>query len=364
MSGTPTQPDGAGDLDVLEGDRGTRPPHHPGKRPRRSRLRAAFYAASLAVLVAAGGFAPLPFLRYVPGNPQELPDLISISGTETTPIEGRAALLTVLLDPVTPVQAVSVLLDPATELVPIATVAPEGGLTPEFFAAQREQFSRTFEIAAAVGADAAGVEVTMSTTPLIRAIVEGGPADGLLRIGDEVRSVDGRSLQDASQLQAITSSAEHGDELQLTVTGAEDGERDVTVTLGEVPTTGTVGLGVVVETVSDRVELPFDVALGDTRIGGPSAGLMTALTIFDLLAEEDLVAGRTVVGTGTIGPAGVVGPVGGVAAKTRAAVAYGADLVLVPAAQLEEALATSPPDDVQVVGVTRFEDALDALRER
>lgn len=349
-------------LDVAATDAPPRPPHRPGHRPRRSRVRTAFYAASLALVVFAVGFAPLPFLRYVPGTPQELPALISISGTDTTEVDGRAALLTVLLDPVTPVEAVGVLLDPAMDLTPLASVAPEGGLTPEFFAAQREQFSQTFEIAAAVGADAAGVEVSVSTTTLIRAVVEGGPADGQLQLGDEVLAVDDEAIEDASRLQAITSVAADGDQLTLTVRGVDGGEREETVTLGPVPPGDTVGLGVVVETVSDRVDLPFDLELGDTRIGGPSAGLMTAVTVFDLLAEEDLVAGRTVVGTGTIGPSGAVGPVGGVAAKTRAAAAYGADVLLVPAGQLEEARATSPPEDLQIIEVERFDDAIAALR--
>lgn len=338
-------------------------PHRPGRAPRRSRARTAFYAASLAILVAAAGFAPLPFLRYVPGNPQELPDLIRISGAETTEIEGRAALLTVFLDPVTPIEAIAVLLDPATTLTPIASVAPQGGLTPEFFDGQRQQFSRQFEIAAAVGAEAAGIEVSLRTVPIVRDVIEGGPSDGLLSAGDEVRAIDGEPLTDASQLQATTRAATAGDELTLTLVHAAGAERDVVVTLDEVAATGQVGLGVVVETVGDGVDLPFDVALGDTRIGGPSAGLMTAVTVYDLLDPEDLIAGRTVVGTGTIGPAGVIGPVGGVSAKTRAAVAYGADVVLVPAAQLTEALATSPPDGVTVVGVETLGDALDALRE-
>lgn len=340
-----------------------RRPHRPGRPPRRSWGRSAFYAGSLAVLVLAAGVAPLPFLRYVPGTPQELPDLIAIDGADTTEIEGRAALLTVLLDPVTPVEALTVLLDPATSLTPIGDVAPDGDLSPEFFDAQREQFARQFEIAAAVGADAAGMDVSMRTVPMVRAIVDDGPAAGVLRFGDVIRQVDGEPLTDANQLVAITQAADAGDELTLTVGRPdEDDDREVTVTLEVVPTTGDVGLGVVIETVSDGVDLPFDVTLGDTRIGGPSAGLMTALTVYDLLAEEDLLAGRTVVGTGTIGPSGMVGPVGGVAAKVRAAVAYDADVVLVPHMQLEEALATDPPDDLEVIGVVDLDGALEALR--
>jgi Lon-like protease len=88
---------------------------------------------------------------------------------------------------------------------------------------------------------------------------------------------------------------------------------------------------------------------------------MTALTIYDLLAEEDLVAGRDVHGTGSIGVSGRVGAVGGVPEKVRAAAAAGADLVLVPAAQLEEA-ERAAPEDVAVVGVATLDDAIEALR--
>jgi Lon-like protease len=68
-------------------------------------------------------------------------------------------------------------------------------------------------------------------------------------------------------------------------------------------------------------------------------------------------------GTGSLDADGQVGPVGGVPEKMRAAAAQGADLVLVPAVLLEDALAAAP-DDLEVVGVETFEDALEALREQ
>jgi Lon-like protease len=335
--------------------------HAPGARPRRSVARLVFYALSAALLLLSLFVAPLPYVRYVPGSPQELPDLIDIAGTDVTPVEGRTAMLTVFLDPVTPFEALSVLTDAGQSLTPAAEVAPDGRLTPEFFDAQREQFTRQFDVAAAVGASAAGVDVTLRTTPLIVDVLPEGPSDGALNPGDEVVAFDGEALTDASQLQAFTRASDVGDEVVLTIAHGGQ-ERDVPVTLANVGETGQVGLGVLVETVSADIELPFDVALGDTRVGGPSAGMMTALTIYDLLSDEDLVAGRTVVGTGTIGPSGLIGPIGGVTAKVRAAIDYGADVVLVPAMQIEDARLADPPPDVEVIGVETFDDALEALR--
>src|SRR5690606_12818242 len=122
------------------------------------------------------------------------------------------------------------------------------------------------------------------------------------------------------------------------------------------------GLGVLAETATVGLELPFEVSLNDTRIGGPSAGMMTAVTIYDLLSDEDLVAGRTVLGTGSVMASGQVGSVGGVPEKVRSAAAYGADLVLVPASQLDAAQLAAP-EDLEVVGVATVEDAIAALRD-
>jgi Lon-like protease len=139
-------------------------------------------------------------------------------------------------------------------------------------------------------------------------------------------------------------------------------EVETAVTLARAEETGGPALGVLVESAADDLELPFDLALAETHIGGPSAGMMIALTVFDLLADEDLVAGRTIHGTGSIDADGHIGPVGGVPEKMRAAAEHGADLVLVPAPLLDAALAAAP-EGLHVVGVETFDDALEALRE-
>lgn len=338
---------------------GRRKPHQPGRAPRPSVIRSVVYALSLLVIVVAFLIAPLPYVEYAPGNPAEIPPLIEISGIETTPIQGETALLTVFLRDATPYSATRVLLDPARELAPAATVAP-GGLTPEFFAEQRETFAETFDIAAAVGAEAAGVDIDFRTRVRVVDVMPDSPADGVLTPGDELLAVEGRPLTDAAQLQARTRAADAGDQLTLTV---EHGgrQREVTVTLRPLAGTDQVGLGVLAETATVDLELPFEVSLSSTRIGGPSAGMMTAVTIYDLLAEEDLVAGRTILGTGTVSASGRVGPVGGVPEKVRAAADHGADLVLVPESQLAAAQLAAP-EGFEVIGVATIEDALEALR--
>ena len=123
-------------------------------------------------------------------------------------------------------------------------------------------------------------------------------------------------------------------------------------------------IGVLVQTAVDELLLPIDITLTPgVRIGGPSAGLMVGLTVYDLVADEDLLRGRRVAGTGTLDIDGVVGPVGGVPEKTLAAIAAGYDVLLVPAA---ETAATQRLADgrIDVIGVATLDEAIDRLRRR
>jgi PDZ domain-containing protein len=88
---------------------------------------------------------------------------------------------------------------------------------------------------------------------------------------------------------------------------------------------------------------------------------MTALTVYDQLSPDDLAAGRKIAGTGTIDVDGNVGEIGGIEAKARAAEGAGAQLFLAPATQAADARKVLG-DKVPVVGVTTFQQALDALR--
>ena len=67
-------------------------------------------------------------------------------------------------------------------------------------------------------------------------------------------------------------------------------------------------------------QFPVEVTVGvDPAIGGPSAGLMFSLGIYDTLTEGSMTGGEVVAGTGTIGPDGAVGPIGGIDQKIAGA---------------------------------------------
>ena len=94
-------------------------------------------------------------------------------------------------------------------------------------------------------------------------------------------------------------------------------------------------------------------------MGGPSAGLMWALALMDLLEPGPLIDGRTVAGTGEIDLEGHVHPVGGVAHKVLAAARAGADLFLVPTENLAEARGSGA--DIRLVAVSTVDEAVSEL---
>ena len=369
---TPHAPDPGDAPDPPDGPdapHGPNAPRHPERSSAESGwqrhqvrlVRSAFYAASAAIVTLAAFVVPMPVVEFVPGAPTPIAPLVTIDGATTTELDGETAILTILLRQQPIVPSVGALLDGQRSLQLYEQVFPPGADRQELREAERERFGRQFDIAAALGAQAAGVATELITEVVVVEVVAGSPAEGLLAPGDAILTVDGEPLVAAEELQAITRASEVGDELVLTVRHAGE-VREVTATLGAFGGSDQARLGIAIETAVDELRLPFEISLAEnTRIGGPSAGMMVAVTVFDLLSDEDLLAGRIVVGTGTLDADGRVGPVGGVPEKMRAAAAFGADLVLVPALQLEDAR-EGAPQGLDIIGVATLEEALDALR--
>ncbi len=82
---------------------------------------------------------------------------------------------------------------------------------------------------------------------------------------------------------------------------------------------------------------PLEVTIRDRPITGPSAGLVYALALAELLDPVDRSQGRTIVATGALGDEGRVLAVGHVGLKASAAHRAGADLFLVPSGQHTDA---------------------------
>jgi PDZ domain-containing protein len=137
-------------------------------------------------------------------------------------------------------------------------------------------------------------------------------------------------------------------------------ERSVSFTLGESSDEpGQARAGIIVLTHLYAYELPKELDLKTRDIGGPSAGLMFALGVYNAFAPGDITQGHKIAGTGSIATDGTIGAVGGVKYKALAAQRAGADLFLAPAENYDEAKRAA--GSMPVAAVKTFDDALAAL---
>ena len=224
------------------------------------------------------------------------------------------------------------------------------------------QGSKDSAVVAALGI--LGVQAIEATGVGFNGVVEDGPVDGILEVGEVIIVIDDSLITDFDSLRVVLNASTPGQTATFTVEHHETGAlRTIDVVYGVRPDTpGAAFVGIEgPEVRAIDVDLPFEIEIDSGSIGGPSAGLAFALTLIDLLTEGDLTGGNRVAVTGTITAGGAVGNIGGVGQKAAAALNEGADLFIVPADLVDTA--TEHAGDMPVIGVANLEEALAALAD-
>lgn len=332
------------------------------KRPAGDRAgRLGLLVASVGVVVAGLGVVPLPLIETSPGPALDIPPLISTAGPQH-PLDGRLMLTSVSIRSPSAFGAVGALLQSHHDLLWISSVVPAGMDPNEYGASQLQVFRDSVRTASAVALRAAGYPVTIEGGgAIVQEVGTGGPAHGKLLAGDVVTGVAGEKVVSAADLIAHVSSLPAGKAVTLQVLRGDE-HLDIDVSPEASSELGRPVLGVTVQDAAPFIQLPFDVHIKRNDIGGPSAGLMTALSVYAVTTGTDLTGGQTVAGTGTIDVNGNVGPVGGVGEKVVAAADAGASLFLVPAADAGTARQAARGLPIQVLAVETFDGALAAIR--
>ena len=186
---------------------------------------------------------------------------------------------------------------------------------------------------------------------------KGTPAEGELEVRDVITGVNGQRVTTTQETADAVQATPAGQDVRLTV--FRDGrQRTVEVTPGEREGRPFLGIDML-----PSYRFPFQVGVQiDDTLGGPSAGLMFSLGIYDTLTPGSLTGGEIVAGTGTIDPDGKVGPIGGIQQKIAAARDAGAELFLVPPDNCPEAL-DAPNDDMRLARADTMHDARTAIEE-
>jgi PDZ domain-containing protein len=306
---------------------------------------------------------PLPYVTYQPGLTLDVlgeadgKEIIQVDGAETFRDGGELRMTTVSASQPKPTTV------NLFELME-AWISPDDAVYPYDVVYSREETRETNEkqgqeemvssqhLAAAVALTELGYKVTEAR---IAEVLPDTPAVGKLETDDVVLKVNGTPVQNELQLAEAIGKTPAGDDVELVI---RRGNERRTVTITPEVRDGVPYVGIAPTTAV--LQLPFDVRVQVADIGGPSAGLMFSLGIYDTLTPGPLTGGAVVAGTGEIDGAGRVGSIGGIQQKIAGAREAGADLFLVPPGNCADALGARN-GDVELVRADTMHDAVSAL---
>jgi len=298
-----------------------------------------------------------------PGVALSIEPMIQVPDQYRHPIAGQFFLVTVISQaPITAGEWVLGKVDPADQVVPPEQVTPKN-TTPQQQARQDYQMLDTSETTAiAVGLQLAGYStVLVGKGVQVDSILPGSHANGILQVGDVIISLNGKPVQTSNDLINLVGAQNTQDPIRLQV---KRGRAELQVEVPLMPPASTNSgpkIGIQIQTAGFDYQPPFPISIETNKIsGGPSAGLMFTLAVYNTLTPINLTGGRRIAGTGTINLDGSVGPIGGVKQKIFAAEAVGATYFLCPVENYADAVSVAR--SIKVVKIATVEQAVDFLR--
>jgi PDZ domain-containing protein len=283
--------------------------------------------------------------------------LISITGHPTYQTSGHLNLVTISYQGgpgsnLNVFQALRAWLDPSEAVVPQSELFPPGQTAQQTQAQDTEQMASSQQLATA--AALTQLHISYQTQVEVHSTVAGYPASKVLKAGDVIEAVDGKPVTGESSLSSMITAHPVGSAIQLEVLRAG---KTLTLPITSKLSGGTPVIGVQVQ---DQYKFPFNVRITVGDIGGPSAGMMFALGIIDMLTPLNLTGGKFIAGTGEITASGQVQPIGGIQQKMVGARDAGATVFLAPAGNCSETVGAVPAG-LRVVKVATLSQAVSDL---
>jgi Lon-like protease len=352
--------------------RAIRPSGRSGGRPVDKRNKCAAGSAIRWAITAAAFmifflYIPAPFLVYQPGLTEQAAVLVD-AAPDRQPPDGEWLITTVFMARSTNYWTALQSMWRSDREVHSKKAVLKGSSTEEYALRMNVLMEGSQSHAVEAAYRSAGVAYEQMPSGLL--VARSGDAS-LFRAGDRIMAIDGEPVKSAEEAAeqlmrhagkvAQVEVMRGGERKTLAVMGPSAGSSGLTI--GELP--GLLGGVELTETRAIRPADPENQVVIDAgEVGGPSAGLLFGLYLYDLLTEGELSGGKRIVASGTITPQGAVGAVGGIAMKVIAADRAEADMFIVPAGNDKEARAKAEElgTAMRIVAVSTLQEAIDACR--
>lgn len=322
-------------------------------------------ALVLVVMTVVAAVLPAPYVVESPGpslnvlGEYEGKDIVSVENRDGAASEGELRMTTV-----------SVQGSPGYD-IPLAgvmsawfdrdrSIMPVEALYPDDTDAEDNSLMNTVEMNGsqqeAIAAALAKQGISYSTTTIVAGVRSDGAAANRLEPGDVVLTVNGQQVTDVASAGEAIGRTPRGQKVNVTVRRKGE-EKSFALTPRYEGERALVGI-----VLSRGFEFPVKVNFALDGIGGPSAGMIFALAIYDEMTPGDLTGGKKIAGTGTIDEQGTVGPIGGIRQKMIGARSDGAEYFLAPAANCDE-VTGHIPEGLQVVKIDSLSDAINSVEQ-
>ena len=332
-----------------------------------------------SVLAFITVFLLMPANGYIesPGMASDVSKLITIDG-EHDQQPGSFNMTTVYLSKANNLQRLLSNLQPHDTFEPSEAIEGDG-TTEEFDRVSGFMMTNSIAAAQIVAYRAADKNIEVNSNGIyISSISRESNFKNSLRVGDTITGIDNLKSSISKDIIDYLATKNPGDEITVSYIRDEKTKTaDGKVILipnseSEEYPNGRAGIGI---TFIDDISI---VAEPETKInaegyGGPSAGLMFSLQIYDQLTNSNLTDGQMIAGTGTIDSEGNVGEIGGIDKKIIAANNAGAKIFFAPYFEpvkgyqdtnynIAVATAKEYAKDIKIIPVKTFDDAVNYLK--
>ncbi|MGO2860063.1 MAG: YlbL family protein [Brevibacterium sp.] len=338
-----------------------------GATRRRSPRLTATSGVLTYVLIALAVLLPVPYMLQLPGpvfntlGDYQGKPMISVSGAKTYPTDGRIDMLTVAVSggpgrDTYASQALGALLRGKETVIPTEAYYPLDTTREDVTESNAVEMSSSQDVAVAAAMEQ--LDKPYEVHLLVDEVLPDSPAEGQLRKGDRIISVNGTKLDsDPAAAQMMSQTVQKSKSVDLVV-DREGEDTDVSLTPANIEGRQAIGIN-----MKQDFDFPVDVKFNVEGIGGPSAGTMFALAIVDELTPGAMTGGKHVAGTGEIDPSGKVSPIGGARQKVAASTEQGATLFMSPAENCEEVMAAADQSKITVTRIDTLDDAQNAVEQ-
>lgn len=184
-----------------------------------------------------------------------------------------------------------------------------------------------------------------------------------LIVGDEILLVNNIKVKNKKEITDIINNLNIGDKINITVKNRNKEYNKYSYVIDD---NGDKKIGILISDIKEYNVNPEITVNVDNNESGPSGGLITALSIYNSLIENDITHGLTIVGTGTIDEDGNIGSIGGVEYKLKSAVKSKANIFIVPNDEnYKDAIKLKNKNNykIDIIGASTFDEVIDHLNK-